>query len=151
MEQHFLDVLKRHAGLTGQAGRISADLEAACLRLADALGGVEPSVRQELLALVQPRVVALLGRMDAPEANAAPAQANPDDAAGGPERRNGMPPQDEAQGPQPMKLTPELLEWYRQNTNMEEMIAQLREVQETGGLELEDFLPELEKEFGLDE
>ena len=140
MEQHFLDVLKRHAAnLTGQADRIAADLEAACLRLADALGGVEPSVRQELLALVQPCVAALLGRREAPEAAAAP------------EGRNGAPAPEQTSGPQPMKLTPELLEWYRQNTNMEEMIAQLREVQETGGLELEDFLPELEKEFGLDE
>ncbi len=50
-----------------------------------------------------------------------------------------------------MKLPPELLEWYRQNTNMEEAIAELREVERTGGLELKDFLPQLEKEFGLND
>jgi hypothetical protein len=53
--------------------------------------------------------------------------------------------------PQAVKLSPELLEWFRQQIDMEDMIAQLREVQETGGLQFEDFFPQLEKEFGLNE
>jgi hypothetical protein len=127
MDPNFLDVLKRHAaGLSGRSDQISTDLEAACLRLAEVLGAVEPSVRQELLALIPPRILALLGR-------------------------NGSPSPEGIPGPQPMKLPPELLEWYRQNTNMEEIMAELREVERTGGLELKDFLPQLEKEFGLND
>ena len=41
-------------------------------------------------------------------------------------------------------LTPELLEWARQQINVEEMLASIREIQETGGLELRDFIQELE-------
>ncbi len=152
MDQHFLDVLKRHAAsLLGRPDQISADLEAACLRLADALGAVEPSVRQELLALVQPRILALLGRKDSPEALATTEPTPSSDATGGQEGRNGVPLPEQFVGPQPMKLPPELLEWYRQNTNMEEAITELREVERTGGLELKDFLPQLEKEFGLND
>ena len=50
-----------------------------------------------------------------------------------------------------MKLTPELLEWVRRQTNIDEMIAQLREVEKTGGLEFDDFFSDLEREFGLNE
>ncbi len=53
--------------------------------------------------------------------------------------------------PQPRKLTPEEMEWVVRQTNPEEMIAGLREVQETGGLELRDFIHELEEAAGLNE
>src|SRR5579884_2737323 len=45
------------------------------------------------------------------------------------------------------KLSPEVLEWLRQQTNPEEILAEIREIEETGGLELKDFLPEIEKEL----
>jgi hypothetical protein len=49
------------------------------------------------------------------------------------------------------KLSPELLEWARQQINEEEIVAGMREIEETGGLELSDFLPELEQAAGPDE
>jgi hypothetical protein len=44
------------------------------------------------------------------------------------------------------KLTPELLEWARKQFSEEEILAGLREIQQTGGLELRDFIQELEQE-----
>jgi type III restriction enzyme len=43
-------------------------------------------------------------------------------------------------------LTPELLEWARQQISEEEIIAGLEEIRRTGGLELKDFIDELEQE-----
>jgi hypothetical protein len=43
------------------------------------------------------------------------------------------------------KLPPELLAWALQDINEEEIRAGLREIQETGGLELRDFIHELEQ------
>ena len=89
MDQHFLDVLKRHAArLPGPPDRISDDLDAACSRLASVLGACDSSVRQELLALVQPRILSLLGRNESLEASAEADSTNSDDAAGGQEKRN---------------------------------------------------------------
>jgi hypothetical protein len=42
--------------------------------------------------------------------------------------------------------TPEFLEWARQSINEEEILAAFREIQATGGLELKDFIHELEQE-----
>jgi hypothetical protein len=44
-----------------------------------------------------------------------------------------------------MQLTPELLEWARQLSTDEEVLADLQAVREQGGQELRDFLPELEQ------
>jgi hypothetical protein len=41
---------------------------------------------------------------------------------------------------------PELLAWARQTCNEEEFTAALREMEQTGGLELRDLLHELEEE-----
>jgi hypothetical protein len=41
-------------------------------------------------------------------------------------------------------ITPELLEWARRTFNEEEFLAGLREIETTGGLELKDFIHELE-------
>lgn len=43
-------------------------------------------------------------------------------------------------------LTPELLEQERRAVNEEEILAGLREIEATGGLELKDFIHELEQE-----
>ena len=51
-----------------------------------------------------------------------------------------------AAAPLSVKLPPELMEWARQDFNEEEFLAGLREIQETGGLELKDFIQELEQE-----
>ncbi len=42
-------------------------------------------------------------------------------------------------------IPPEILEWARKNLNEEETAAGLREIRETGGLELADFIQELEQ------
>jgi hypothetical protein len=44
------------------------------------------------------------------------------------------------------KLSPEVMEWARQQFNEEEFIADLREIEQTGGLELQDFIRELVEE-----
>jgi hypothetical protein len=41
-------------------------------------------------------------------------------------------------------IPPELLEWARQTFDEEEFLTQCREMEATGGLVLEDFLPEVE-------
>jgi hypothetical protein len=38
------------------------------------------------------------------------------------------------------------MEWARQQFSEEEFVAGLREIRETGGLELQDFIRELEQE-----
>jgi hypothetical protein len=43
------------------------------------------------------------------------------------------------------KLPPDLLAWARQTFDEEEFMAGLREVRETGGVRLEDFLGEIEE------
>jgi hypothetical protein len=48
--------------------------------------------------------------------------------------------------PPAVKLTPELLEWARNQFTEEELVAGIREIEATGGLELDDFIRELEQE-----
>jgi hypothetical protein len=43
------------------------------------------------------------------------------------------------------KAPPELLEWAKQTCDEEEFMAALREVEQTGGLELKDIIKELEE------
>ncbi|MFO0930008.1 MAG: hypothetical protein U0736_23785 [Gemmataceae bacterium] len=48
-------------------------------------------------------------------------------------------------GPFPREsIPPDLLEWARQTFDEDAFIAQMREIEATGGLQLEDFLPEME-------
>jgi hypothetical protein len=47
--------------------------------------------------------------------------------------------------PEEMRLTPELRQWAQQQVTDEEILAGLREIREKGGLELRDFLDELER------
>jgi hypothetical protein len=42
------------------------------------------------------------------------------------------------------KIPPEILEWARQTFDEQEFLAQVREIEVTGGLRLEDFIAELE-------
>jgi uncharacterized protein (UPF0276 family) len=41
-------------------------------------------------------------------------------------------------------IPPEILEWAQNNINEEEILAEMREIQETGGLKFSDFEKELE-------
>jgi hypothetical protein len=47
---------------------------------------------------------------------------------------------------EPIPLSPELLEWAKQQFNEEEAIAGIEEVRRTGGMELHEFIQELEAE-----
>ena len=40
-------------------------------------------------------------------------------------------------------VPPEILEWVRQLFNKEEFLVHVREIDATGGLRVEDFIPEL--------
>jgi hypothetical protein len=42
------------------------------------------------------------------------------------------------------KIPPEILEWARQTFDEQEFLKQVREIEATGGLRLEDFIAELE-------
>jgi hypothetical protein len=42
------------------------------------------------------------------------------------------------------KIPPEILEWARQTLDETEVLAHIREIEATGGVQLEDFLAELE-------
>ena len=53
--------------------------------------------------------------------------------------------------PVPIPTPSEVIAWARQHFSEEEVLADLREVQETGGLQLSDFIEELERAAGSDE
>jgi hypothetical protein len=42
------------------------------------------------------------------------------------------------------RIPPEILEWARQTFDEEDFLRQVREIEATGGVQLEDFLAELE-------
>ena len=42
------------------------------------------------------------------------------------------------------KIPPEILEWARQTFDEEEFLMQVREIEATGGVPLQDFIAELE-------
>jgi hypothetical protein len=42
------------------------------------------------------------------------------------------------------RIPPDLLEWARQTFDEEEFLREVREIEATGGLRLEDFIAELE-------
>ncbi len=42
------------------------------------------------------------------------------------------------------RIPPDILEWARQTFDEEEFLRQVREIEATGGLRLEDFIAELE-------
>ena len=55
---------------------------------------------------------------------------------------------EQSQDVPPIRLTPELLEWARKQLNEEEIVVGLREIRQTGGLELQDFIHDLERAAG---
>jgi predicted amidophosphoribosyltransferase len=61
--------------------------------------------------------------------------------AGGSARQPSPPPE-----PPSGKLSPELMKRARQQFSEEEFLAGLHEIQKTGGMELQDFIRELEQE-----
>jgi hypothetical protein len=54
-------------------------------------------------------------------------------------------------GPPLIPVTPEIVEWMLHQGDDEMAAAGLREIEETGGLRFEDFLPELKRAAGIDD
>jgi hypothetical protein len=56
-------------------------------------------------------------------------------------------PEQPQNGQHPLKcyIDPDLLEWARQTLDMEEVMADLREIEATGGIRLEDVIEEIEQ------
>ena len=155
MDQPFSDVFARHGsgGTPKNQEETSRALDEACRHLARALAACSPAVRRDLLAVLAPRVQAFLDEMDA-RAREVPTSAEPLPSVGIPSDGTGpsaSPPLGSANGFPVIKLPPEVLEWERQQVNEEEIVAGLREIEQTGGLELRDFLHELEQAAGPDE
>ena len=55
------------------------------------------------------------------------------------------------QGEWAAHVPPDVLEWARRQFSEEDIVAGLHEIRKTGGLELRDFLHELEQAAGADE
>lgn len=155
MKRPFQDVIARHpeVGTPERREQLSRALNEACRDLATALLPYPPAVRQDLLAALTSRVLAMLDEVDA-LARQLPASPDGAGTAGAP--LNGSGPgkwnlPGVTDGFPFAKLSPELLEWARQQVNEEEIIAGMREIEETGGLEFRDLLPELEEGTGRNE
>jgi hypothetical protein len=155
MAQPFAEVFARRGPAETRKAHeeLSRTLDEACRNLAGTLAACPPALRQDLLAVITPRVRTLLQELDAP----ARQPANSPEGAG----TGGAPPDGSGPGNGTLpgvtdgfpfaKLSPELLEWARQLSTEEELIAGLREVRETGGLEFRDLLPELDQANHPDE
>jgi hypothetical protein len=155
MKPSFADVFARHESPYSPQGRVEASqaLETAVHDATRVLLACSPALREDLLATLSTRVRALLEETDA---RARELSASPEGTGTG-----GTSPNGSGTGPREWlgvtdgrpwgKVPPELLVWARQNTNEEEIIAAMREVEETGGLEFRDFIDELEKAARPDE
>jgi hypothetical protein len=133
MSKSFLDVFERHgeAGRPGNYEEVSRGMDATCTTLANLLAVCRPPVRQDLLAQFLSQTLTILGAMDGAAQEALAGAGTP--------------------SPRPELPTPEVVEWARQQYTEEDIVAGLREVRETGGRELRDFLGELEQTAGTND
>jgi hypothetical protein len=169
MVKTFLDLLARHAtaGELEKLDPVARKLDGLSQQLAAILSALDASSRQELLAQFDAEVLASLKEIEATGAGLA--TVLPGDTRGdrttssgnsiGPATATPTPPKQEKEflaeniTPEMREwarrnreiLTPEILEWARQEFNVEEALAGYREVLETGGLQLRDFIQELEQ------
>jgi hypothetical protein len=138
MSQEILDVLMRSTPAEArQRLNLSArDLDAQVLQLTASLNGeLESPERKAVVAYVNSRI------------------DEPFEEAGGRVPPLNLTPELEGlrqwvcchyRAVQQQYLTPEVMEWARSTFNEEEHLAGLREIEATGGLELKDFIHELE-------
>jgi hypothetical protein len=138
MSNALWDLLEEHAG-SGVLEKLSAPLQQKLRRLSEALAVIlsnsDPAATAEILSRLSVEVLGHLTELEvaAQEANAGMSNAaRPGDTQG----------KDSLSG----AIAPEIVQWARQELNEEETVAGLREVRETGGLELCDFIQELEQE-----
>jgi hypothetical protein len=139
MHRSFAEVFGRHgsAGTPENQEALARALDAAFRDIARALLPCSPALREDLLSALTQRVRTLLNETDALARQMPPApEANGTGEWNLPGVTNGFPW---------AKLSPEPMEWARQGINEEEIIAGMREIEETGGLEFRDLFPELEE------
>jgi hypothetical protein len=96
-------------------------------------------------------VVAHLNAMDDLARDIRSQLARPDPRGAAAEGESSAAHPEEGKALEPVKPTPELLEWARQQINEEEILRGYREIIGTGGLELRDFIAELETAARNDE
>jgi len=138
MNQAFWDMLVNQASsgyleklslpFQGQLRRLSAEL-------AQILCASDSATRTEILSKLCAEVLGHIAELDA-----AAQPMNPSGSSAPPAAPT------EKQEPDCGKIQPEILEWARQHMDEEATVAGLREIRETGGLELDDFLEEIEQE-----
>jgi hypothetical protein len=169
MIKNFLDVLAR-AGKGAALERLdplAQELEVLSRQLAAILSVLDASSRPDLLAQFDAEVLASLKEIEAGGAGSTPVPESnsPEDSTTSAGKGTGPTTGTPTPSPQQQEflaenitpemrewarqskeqLTPEILEWARQQINVEEILASIREVRETGGLELRDFVQELEQ------
>jgi hypothetical protein len=129
MNGSFLDVLVRHRATedVNSAKRLSQELNALCEQLAASLSALERPAREELLNRVLQRVWGSLDRIDTEATQLLTEPKQPD----------------LRQKPTPVQLTPDQLEWARQQVSEEEYIAGIRDIRENGGVPFESIIQRL--------
>ena len=132
MKGSFLDVLVRHRGTedVNAAKRLSQELNALCEQLAASLSALDRPAREELLNRVLQRVLGSLDRIDTEAKELLPPREQPDSQ----------------QRPAPIELSPEMLEWARQQFSEEDYVAGIRDIRENGGVPFENILQRLKSE-----
>jgi hypothetical protein len=126
MTNPFLDVMNRlrQNGQSESDRRVSEALDETCRRLAALISTCDARLRQDLLAEFSSHVRTLLKEA---------------------ESQAGV-----AQPPSP-QISPDLMEWARGQFSEEEIAAGIDEIRQTGGVELRDFIHELEQAAGANE
>ena len=170
MNKNFLDLLARHvkAGELEKLDSVAQKLDALSQQLAAILGDLSAPCRQDLLARFDAEVRASLKGIEANGAGSAPVRPDrpqSDSNSAGPAVGTPTPPKQEPEfqaghiTPEMREwarlnkeiLTPEFIAWAMQDFDLEKALASYREVLETGGLELKDFIQELEQLAAQDE
>jgi hypothetical protein len=118
-----------------QYGRhLAVKLDQLWENVAAALGRCEPAAQRSLLARFTGTMDSFIDEMNASARKAL-------------DKGKAKPPMNQSNAEQvgaSTKLSPELLKWAQEDISEEEVIAGLREIRQTGGLQLSDFLHELE-------
>ncbi len=130
MNTNFWEMLVTMAK-PGQVENLSPALKNRLRTLSDELGLVlnnsESAAKSEILTRVCAEVITHIGDLES--------------AMGA----SKLPPIPSELGFTRVPIDPEILEWARQNIDEEEIMAGIREIEETGGVQLEDFIEELKK------
>jgi hypothetical protein len=147
MRDTFVNVLRR--GGTNGAGKdheeVSAALEEVCAHVRRLLEPYPVSVRREIVNSLIAQVIGSEARAGAESRGQAPAPA------ADPSESKPSLPAEESCPLHPVPVPPEVLEEALRQYSGEEIVAAARELRQSGGFELSDFLHELEAAARPDE